>query len=130
MKYRNVFPDPSIISSRSRQGFPWDLSRRREDLSLDLEEGRLTLEGHRSASTREEEGSEGEEASRTYYRRERARGAFRRTFTLPDDLKREERQRSPQRWCADDRNDPQVTGNSNYRSRRSVRHSIDGIRHS
>lgn len=89
MKYRNVFPDPSIISSRSRQGFPWDLSRRREDLNLDLEEGRLTLDGNRNASTREEEGSEDEEASRTYYRRERSRGAFRRTFALPDDLDEE-----------------------------------------
>lgn len=122
MKYRNIFPDPSTISSRSRAGFPWDLTPRREtsraewtpagdlyqrgdrfvveidlpgvsreDLSLDLEEGRLTLEGHRNDAPwqRQNENSDDPEASRTYYRRERSKGAFRRTFALPDDLDEE-----------------------------------------
>lgn len=115
MKYRNVIPDRSVISSRSSQGFPWDLTSRRntnkaewtptldvyrrdnhfvievdlpsvsrENISLDLEQNRLTLKGHREEDTPRSEGSEDEESSRTYYRRKRSRGPFRRTFTLPD----------------------------------------------
>lgn len=30
MKYRTVIPDPEVVSSRSKEGFPWDLTSRRE----------------------------------------------------------------------------------------------------
>lgn len=120
LKYQPVFTDSSVISSRSNQGFPWDLTSRsdtsrtewspdldiyrqddrfvievdlpgvsRDDLSLDLEPGQLTLKGKRTKRTGNDSrnGNEDrpeEESSRTYYRRERSTGAFRRTFSLPD----------------------------------------------
>lgn len=119
MNYRNLLSRYPTMSRRSLKRFPWDLSDRRDtsreewtpvvdvyeegdrfvleidlpgvdrdDLDVSIEQGRLNLEGQRNTTPEAEEDSS-EESTRTYYRRERAEGFFRRTFTLPEGLDEE-----------------------------------------
>jgi HSP20 family protein len=54
----------------------------RDEVSISLERGALTIEGERSGAP--------DEADTTYYVRERHYGAFRRTINLPDAIRRDD----------------------------------------